>query len=90
MTKTPKPTENSKTNGQHKTPPKASITQRLRTDLGRSVEVTTVIQLVWLNRFTGTQPLKSNTDTASSWILVSTIGAQVIPKKGDGTRCTEG
>ena len=39
-----------------KTPPKISITQRLGTDLGRSVGVTTVIQLVWLNRFTGTQP----------------------------------
>ena len=33
-----------------KTPPKSSVTQRLRTDLGRSVGVTTVIQLVWLNR----------------------------------------
>ena len=31
------------------TPPKTSITQRLRTDLGRLVGVTTVIQLVWLN-----------------------------------------
>ena len=38
-----------------KTPPKPSITQRSRTDLGRSVGVT-VIQLVWLNRFTGIQP----------------------------------
>ena len=33
-----------------KTPPKTSITQRLRTYLGWSVGVTTVIQLVWLNR----------------------------------------
>ena len=32
-----------------KTQPKTSITQRLQTDLGRSVGVTTVIQLVWLN-----------------------------------------
>ena len=40
------PTDNTKT------PPKTSITQRLRTDLGRSVRVTTAIQLVWLNRFT--------------------------------------
>ena len=41
MTKTPIPTENSKTKGQHtQTPPKTSITQRLRTDLGRSVGVT--------------------------------------------------
>ena len=32
---------------------KTSITQRLRTDLGRSVGVTTAIQLVWLTWFTG-------------------------------------
>ena len=36
--------------------PKISITQRLRTDLGRSVRVTTIIKLLWLNRFMGTQP----------------------------------
>ena len=30
------------------TPQKISITQRLRTDLGRSVGVTTAIQMVWL------------------------------------------
>ena len=35
--KNPMPTENSKTNGQHKNATKTSITQRLRTDLGRSV-----------------------------------------------------
>ena len=41
MTKPPIPTENSKTKGQHtQKPPKTSITQRLRTDLGRSVGVT--------------------------------------------------
>ena len=34
---------------------KTSITQRLWNDLGRSSGVTTVIQLVWLNRFTGFQ-----------------------------------
>ena len=39
-----------------KTPPKTSITQRLRTDLGRSVGVTIATQLVLLNRFTGSQP----------------------------------
>ena len=39
--KPPIPTENSKTKGQHtQTPPKTSITQQLRTDLGRSVGVT--------------------------------------------------
>ena len=35
------------------TPQKNSITQRLRTDLGRSVGVTTATQLVWLTWFTG-------------------------------------
>ena len=39
-----------------RTPPKTSITQRLRTDLGRSAGVTIATQLVWLNRFTGSQP----------------------------------
>ena len=36
-------------------PPNTSITQRLRADLGRSVGKATTIQLVWLNRFEGTQ-----------------------------------
>ena len=36
-----------------KTPQKSSIKQRLRTDLGRSVGVTTATQLVWLTWFTG-------------------------------------
>ena len=40
MTKPPIPTENSKTKDNTQTPPKTSITQRLRTDLGRSVGVT--------------------------------------------------
>ena len=40
----------------HKRHRKNSITQRLRTDLGRSVLVTTAVELVWLNRFTGSQP----------------------------------
>ena len=56
MTKPPIPTENSKTKGQHKIATKTLITQGLRTDLGRSGGVIIVIQLVWLNRFTGTQP----------------------------------
>ena len=42
---------------QHKTPRKTSITQRLRTDLGRSDGVTIATQLVLLNRLTGSQPL---------------------------------
>ena len=41
---------------QHKKATKTSITQWLRTDLGRSVGVTAVTQLVWLNRFTSAQP----------------------------------
>ena len=44
-----KPMDNAKT-------PQKPSTARLQTDLGRSVRVTAVIQLVWLNRFTGTQP----------------------------------
>ena len=35
------------------TPQKRSITQRLRTDLGRSVGVTIATQLVWFTGFTG-------------------------------------
>ena len=35
------------------TPQKSSIKQRLRTDLGRSVGVTTATQLVWFTRFIG-------------------------------------
>ena len=38
-----------------KTPPKTSITQRFRTDFGRSVGVTTATKLVWINRFKGTK-----------------------------------
>ena len=41
---------------QHKHASKTSITQRLRTDLGRSAGATTATQLVWLNRFTSTKP----------------------------------
>ena len=36
-----------------KTPPKTSITHRLRTALGRSAGVTIATQLVWLNQFNG-------------------------------------
>ena len=43
MTKAPTPTQKSKKHRDNiKTPPKNSITQRLRTDLGRSVGVTAV------------------------------------------------
>ena len=59
VTKTLTPTEQSKQQRDNiKTPPKTLIIQLLvlRTDLGRSVEVTAVIQLVWLNRLTSAQP----------------------------------
>ena len=58
MTTTPTPTEKSKKQRDNtKTP---TITQRLRTDLGRSVGVTTATQLVWLNRCTISQPSHTN------------------------------
>ena len=38
---------------QHKQRQKSSIKQQLRTDLGRSVGVTTATQLLWLTWFTG-------------------------------------
>ena len=51
MTKAPTLTEQSKKQLENtKTTQKTSITQRLRTDLGRSVGVTIATQLVWLNR----------------------------------------
>ena len=55
--KNPTPTEQSKKQRDNiKPPPKTLTTQLLRTDLGRSVGVTAVTQLVWLNRFTSTKP----------------------------------
>ena len=57
MTKASSPTEKSKKQRDTiKTPPKILITQRLRTDLGRSVGVTTVTPLVRLKRYTSAQP----------------------------------
>ena len=38
---------------------KTSTTQRLRTDFGRSIGVTAVTPLVWLNKFTSAQPSHS-------------------------------
>ena len=53
MTKAPTPQKIKKASRQHKkTPPKTSITQQSRTDLGRSVLVKAVTPIVWLNRFT--------------------------------------
>ena len=43
---------NKKVKKQHKDATKTAITQWLRTDLGQTVGVHSVIQLVWLNRFT--------------------------------------
>ena len=48
MTKAPTPTEMSKGQSDNTKPQKSSITQWLRTDLGRSVGVTTATQLVLL------------------------------------------
>ena len=49
MTNAPTPTENSnKQRDNIKNATKASIAQRLRTDLRRSVGVTAATQLVWL------------------------------------------
>ena len=61
MTKAPTPTENSKKQGNNikKRHKKIPITQRLRTALGRSVGVTAVTPLVWLNQFTSAQPSHS-------------------------------
>ena len=56
MTEASIQTDNSTTNWQHKNATKTAITQRLWTDLGRSVGVTTAIQLVRLNQLAGTQP----------------------------------
>ena len=54
MTKAPTPTETSKGQSDNtKNATKSSITQRLWTDLGRSVGVTTATQLVWFTGFTG-------------------------------------
>ena len=51
MTEVPITTERSKKQSKNtKTPPRTSITQQSRTDLGRSVKVTTDTKLVLLNR----------------------------------------
>ena len=45
-----------KASRQHKKATKTLITQRLRTDSGRSVGVKAITPLVWLNQFTSVQP----------------------------------
>ena len=53
------PQKNLKANWQHKNVTNTSITQRLRTDMGRSDGVTIATQLVRLNRFTVFTSFKS-------------------------------
>ena len=61
MTEAPTPTEMSKGQSDNtKTPQKSSIKQRLRTDLGRSVGVTTATQLVWLTGLRANLPTPRN------------------------------
>ena len=62
MTKAPTPTETSKgqSDTTQTTPQKSSIKQRLRTDLGRSVGVTTATQLVWLTGLRAHLPTNRN------------------------------
>ena len=51
--KSPYTNRNVKGQSDNTTPQKSSIKQQLRTDLGRSVGVTTATRLVWFTRFTG-------------------------------------
>ena len=61
MTKAPTPTEMSKRHSDNtNNATKSSITQRLRTDLGRSVGVTTATQLVWFTGFRTHLPTHRN------------------------------
>ena len=62
------------------TPQKSSIKQRLRTDLGRSVRVTTATQLVWFTRFTG-----PNLPTHRNSRVIEDKNMQMVQKR-DGTR----
>ena len=50
------PQKSKKQRDNTKTLTKTSITQQWRTNLGRWIWLTKSTQLVWLNRFTGTQP----------------------------------
>ena len=61
MTKEPSSTQKSKNEHDNTiNATKTSITKRLQTDLGRSVRVTTISQLVLLNQFTGNLNLLTN------------------------------
>ena len=59
MTEAPALTELQKDKWRHKNAAKTLISQRLLTDLGRSVGMTTATQMVWLNRLTGSKPSHS-------------------------------
>ena len=56
MTKALTPAENFKKQRDNTKLPEKTSTNRLRTDLRRSIGVMTSNQLVWLNRFAGSQP----------------------------------
>ena len=66
------PEKSEKQRDNTKTPSKLSITQRLRTDLGRSVGVTIATQLVWLNRFTGSQTSPLTAKAVNSFSTTNT------------------
>ena len=90
MPKAPTSTKNSKKQHDNtKSPPKTSIARRLRTDLGGSVGVSTATQLVWLNRFTESQP--SNFPFTASFTLrivgIITFFKQSMGFKNDTSLC---
>ena len=78
MMKAPISKENSTTNRKHKNATKTSITQRLRADCGRSVRVTTAVQLVWLNQSTVNQPEVTLIKMLSS-----------LRRRGQGPSCSQ-
>ena len=59
MAKAPIPSETKKDKWQHKASSKTSMTQRLQTDLERSIGPTTANQLILLNRFKGLKILST-------------------------------
>ena len=81
MTKSRTPTENEKGKVTIQTPPKCWITQRLEIDLGRSVDVITAIQLMWLTREKG----------KAKWIVYS-MSIKLFTSRweaSDGTRVAQ-
>ena len=57
-------------------PPKTPITQRLRTDVGRSVVVTTATQLVWLNRLRDPNQCALVYRILYKWVIFCATGMQ--------------